>query len=197
VWADTSASFVAGADAHEGFAVVMVQDITQRKAAEAALRSQAALNEHQALHDGLTGLANRTLFRTRIEGAVEQRRRQGDGRAAVVVLDLDGFKEINDRRGHAAGDRLLRTASARWLAALRQSDVLGRVGGDEFAVLLEGADRGAAEDIVARLEQALAPTHGASAGLAAWDGEEDASALVSRADTRMYDRKRQRRLALR
>jgi diguanylate cyclase (GGDEF)-like protein len=150
----------------------------------------------QAVTDELTGLPNRRGWYAQLDAALARARR-AHGSVSVVVLDLDGFKEINDRRGHAAGDRLLRTASARWLAALRQSDVLGRVGGDEFAVLLEGADRGAVEDIVARLEQALAPTHGASAGLAAWDGEEDASALVSRADTRMYDRKRQRRLALR
>ncbi len=118
VWVDASVSLVRDPDGDESFAITMIQDVTQRKEAEAALRSQAALNEHQALHDALTGLANRTLFRDRIDHAVSARRHT-DARAAVLVMDLDGFKEINDSLGHAAGDDLLVELGRRLKAALR------------------------------------------------------------------------------
>ena len=116
----------------------MVQDITQQKAAEAALLSQAELNEHQALHDALTGLANRTLFRDRIDQALRVRRRACN-RAAVLVMDLDGFKEINDSLGHAAGDEVLVELGRRLTETLRGSDTVARLGGDEFGVLLPDA----------------------------------------------------------
>ena len=140
VWVDASASRVRDSDGCESFAIGMIQDITLRKEAEAALRSQAQLNEHQALHDALTGLANRTLFRDCIDHAVNARRRT-DTRAAVLVMDLDGFKEINDSLGHAAGDDLLVELGRRLQAALRTSDTVARLGGDEFGVLLPHAQR--------------------------------------------------------
>ncbi len=150
----------------------------------------------QAITDELTGLANRRGWYRQLDLALARARRTHEP-LSVVLLDLDGFKAVNDRRGHAAGDRLLRTVSGGWLAAVRLSDVLGRVGGDEFAVLLEGADAFAAEEIVARLEAALPAGQGVSAGIATWNGEETGEALVSRADARMYGRKRQRQLAAR
>lgn len=148
----------------------------------------------QAVTDELTGLVNRRGWYARL-GEALTRAARSEAPVSVVLLDLDGFKAVNDRRGHAAGDRLLRTVSAAWSDVLRANDVLGRVGGDEFAVLLEGADSDAAEEIVARLEAALPAGQRASAGIATWNGSEDASVLVSRADTRMYGRKRTRRLA--
>ncbi len=150
----------------------------------------------QAITDELTGLANRRGWYTQLDSALARARRTHEP-LSVVLLDLDGFKTVNDRRGHAAGDRLLRAVSANWLAAVRESDVLGRVGGDEFAVLLEGADGAAADEIVARLEAALPAGQGVSAGIATWNGDETGEALVSRADAQMYGRKRQRQLAAR
>src|SRR5450755_2629487 len=137
-WVDASASLVLDSDGRSSFVVGMMQDITQRKEAEAALVAQAALNEHQALHDALTGLANRTLFRDRIQLAVDGSR-STDARAAVLVMDLDGFKEINDSMGHAAGDDLLVELGRRLNAAARSSDTVARLGGDEFGVLLPEA----------------------------------------------------------
>jgi len=148
----------------------------------------------QAVTDELTGLVNRRGWYSRL-GEALTRAARFEQPVSVVLLDLDGFKAVNDRRGHAAGDRLLRTVSAAWSGVLRANDVLGRVGGDEFAVLLEGADSEAAEEVVARLEAALPAGQQASAGIATWNGSEDASVLLSRADTRMYGRKRTRRLA--
>ena len=147
LWVDASASLVRDSDGGKSFAIVMVQDVTQRKKAEAALLSQAALNEHQALHDGLTGLANRRLFRDRIDQAVKAGRRT-DARVAVMVMDLDGFKEINDSLGHAAGDELLVELGRRLRTAVRGSDTVARLGGDEFGVLLP--DASGTEDVGSR-----------------------------------------------
>ncbi len=91
----------------------------------------------EALHDSLTGLANRTYFLHRLEQAVDRRR--GDRPIAVLCLDLDDFKSVNDALGHPAGDELLIRVAGRLTAALRQTDIIARLGGDEFAVLIEGA----------------------------------------------------------
>ncbi len=198
-WVDVSASLVPDPDGQTSFVIGMFQDVTQRKQAEAALVAQAALNEHQALHDGLTGLANRTLFRDRIEHAVQPRRR-ADGRAAVMVIDLDGFKEINDSLGHAAGDDLLVELGQRMRAAGRSSDTVARLGGDEFGVLLPQADvpghvRGAVERMQAAIESPIM-LHGmelsleASIGVALYpDDGEDVETLLKCADSAMYHAK--------
>jgi diguanylate cyclase (GGDEF)-like protein len=112
------------------------------------------------------------------------------------VLDLNGFKQVNDRRGHAASDRLLRAAGACWASALRESDILGRIGGDEFAVILEQTDGATALLVAGRLEASL-PAGGVSTavGIATWNHEEDAAGLLSRADSAMYDRKNESVLA--
>lgn len=107
-------------------------DITERKAAEELL-------EHQALHDPLTDLPNRTLLLDRLDQALVRLRRRS-GPMAVLFVDLDGFKTINDRLGHAAGDRLLKSAARRLGAVVRREDTVARLGGDEFAVLLEELD---------------------------------------------------------
>ena len=117
------------ADTAVGGIVVNLRDVTERKRFEEQLT-------HQAFHDPVTDLANRALFRDRVEHALS--RRGKDGRPpAVLFLDLDDFKNINDRFGHDAGDRVLQTISTRLAAALRESDTAARLGGDEFAVLLE------------------------------------------------------------
>src|SRR6185295_13643184 len=118
--------------------------VTRQRALEYDLR-------HQALHDGLTGLPNRKLFLDRLEHAITRARATGE-QAAVLYLDLDGFKKVNDSLGHNAGDLLLRTTAERLAAALRPHDTVARLGGDEFAVLIEDADR---ETVEARAQACL------------------------------------------
>ncbi|MCU1589702.1 MAG: hypothetical protein JWP11_958 [Frankiales bacterium] len=151
----------------------------------------AELTEH-AVTDPLTGLANRRSWDLQLEQALARSRRSREP-VSVLLLDLDGLKQINDREGHASGDAVLVTVSRSWLAALRTTDILGRLGGDEFGVLLERSDEIAAQEVIERLSAATPAPHRASAGLAVWDGEEAASALLHRADEQMYQRKSERR----
>jgi diguanylate cyclase (GGDEF)-like protein/PAS domain S-box-containing protein len=195
-WVDVSVSFVRDADGRRSFIVGMMQDVTQRKEAEAALVAQAELNQYQALHDALTGLANRTLFRDRIEQAVKTARR-GGGRVAVLVMDLDRFKEINDSLGHAAGDELLVELGGRLERVLRASDTVARLGGDEFGVLLP--DAASADDVVRAVEriraaieepvivQGLPLSLEASVGISVCpDHGDDVETLLQHADVAMY-----------
>jgi diguanylate cyclase (GGDEF)-like protein len=100
---------------------------------------QQRLN-YLARYDPLTGLINRTMFQDRLESAVARARRDGSV-VAIMFLDLDGFKEVNDRLGHAVGDALLRQAAERLVGCVRESDTVARLGGDEFTVILEGGQR--------------------------------------------------------
>jgi diguanylate cyclase (GGDEF)-like protein/PAS domain S-box-containing protein len=199
VWVDVSSSLVSDSDGNKSFAITMIQDVTQRRKAEAALLSQAALNEHQALHDALTGLANRTLFRSRINHTVKARRRS-DADAAVMVMDLDGFKEINDSLGHAAGDDLLVELGRRLKAALRTSETVARLGGDEFGILLPHVS--GPDDVVRTVEriqeaienpmtlQGLSLSLEASIGIALHpDDGKDVETLLRCADGAMYHAK--------
>jgi diguanylate cyclase (GGDEF)-like protein/PAS domain S-box-containing protein len=110
--------------------VLTIRDITERKTLEEELK-------HQAFHDSLTGLANRALFRDRVEHALARHARLGEP-IAVLFLDLDDFKVVNDSLGHVAGDQLLGDVARRLLGCLRAGDTAARLGGDEFAVLIEG-----------------------------------------------------------
>src|SRR5205807_2596126 len=98
------------------------------------LRNAKESLEHQAFHDPLTNLPNRALFAERLEHAMV---RAGDGSVAVLFIDLDNFKTVNDKLGHAAGDALLVAATERLLTCVRREDTIARLGGDEFTVLLE------------------------------------------------------------
>lgn len=132
-----------------GGLVLNSRDVTDQRAVEDQLR-------HQAFHDPLTGLANRALFAEHLERAVRRRTRYG-GSVHVMFIDLDDFKAVNDLRGRAKGDKLLRQAADRLQTTLREADAIARLGGDEFAVLFEGTlggiDPGAAAN---RLAEAFA-----------------------------------------
>jgi diguanylate cyclase (GGDEF)-like protein len=147
----------------------------------------AQLTEH-AVTDELTGLPNRRAWYAHLEQALARSRRRNEP-LSLVLLDLDGFKEVNDQQGHAAGDRLLVEVTAAWRHAVRPTDVLGRLGGDEFAAVLECADQAVADTIVERLREVMPSPHRASAGVAVWDGQESAAELLARADGHMYERK--------
>jgi diguanylate cyclase (GGDEF)-like protein len=108
---------------------------------------------------------------------------------SMALLDMDEFKSYNDRFGHQAGDRLLKEAAAAWRNILRASDILARVGGDEFAVLLPGCPLDEAAAIANRLRALVPDSVHCSVGVAAWDGREGTPRLVARADRALYDAK--------
>ena len=166
------------------------QDITDRRRAEDTL-------VHQALHDPLTGLPNRLLFVDRLEQALRRVQRQ-DSRLAVLFLDLDRFKLVNDTHGHAAGDLVLTTTTRRLQQVLRPGDTVARLGGDEFTVLCEDIEPGAsilaiADRALASLAAPIALDDGrqahvtASIGVAVvGPGELSAEAILADADSAMY-----------
>ena len=152
---------------------------------------------HQALHDSLTGLPNRALFRDRLAHALQRGHRSADDRCAVLFLDLDDFKNVNDGLGHAVGDALLRVVAERLRSTLRDADTAARLGGDEFAILIEDA---AGMDEVAALADRIVGTIAdpmaaggeevsvrVSVGLAmSPEGGESVDDLLTNADAAMY-----------
>lgn len=171
----------------------LVQDIRRRKQAQDEL-------EHRASHDPLTGVSNRREWFAR--GRVEVARSSRSGTpVAVLMLDLDDFKRINDRYGHEAGDAVLRRFTEVCGGMLREYDVLGRLGGEEFAVLAPGTERRNALALAERLRNRIADTavelEGASVylsvsvGVSGWEpGERSIEPAVRRADENLYDAKR-------
>jgi diguanylate cyclase (GGDEF)-like protein/PAS domain S-box-containing protein len=165
-----------------------MRDVSERLALLEQLR-------YQAFHDSLTSLPNRALFEDRLRRALVRLRRAG-GLAAVMFVDLDDFKTVNDGLGHAAGDELLQVTARRLQDALRAHDTAARLGGDEFAVLLEDlADEDEALEVAERVRRALEPAltvagqqvaPSASIGVA-WPGPQDtAEELLRNADVAMY-----------
>jgi diguanylate cyclase (GGDEF)-like protein len=142
---------------------------------------------HAATTDPLTGLANRRAWEAEARRALAHAHRTGEP-VTVAVLDLDRFKEVNDRSGHAAGDVLLRELAARWSAVLRQSDLLGRYGGDEFVLCLPGTDGPGAGEILGRM--AACHAFQWSAGTATAIGGDTLGSLLARADADLYAHKR-------
>lgn len=160
---------------------------------------------HHALHDQLTTLPNRTLLADRLAHAITASRRTQTP-FSVLMLDLDGFKAVNDRYGHAVGDLCLREAALRLKAVLRASDTLARLGGDEFVALIPGADATAASAAATRMEAALRRplrldghrvSVRASIGIATYpEDAAEATPLLSAADRAMYRAKKTRDDAL-
>lgn len=139
--------------------------------------------------DAITGLANRRVLDETLDREVARAGRTGET-LAVAMLDLDHFKQFNDRHGHQPGDRLLRAAAECWSAAVRRTDLVARYGGDEFALVLPSCDREAAERLVARVRGAVPEGQTCSLGLVAWDGAESPADLLARADAALYQAKR-------
>ena len=193
---------VAGADGRAAWFAVSAQDITERRRAEEDLRALTAVLTERAVRDPLTGLANRALFEERLRGALSRDART-DTATGVLFLDLDGFKGVNDRYGHAVGDAVLQAVAERLTAGVRPSDTVARLGGDEFVVLVEDANEAGLEALAGRLAEAVRQPlpavgmtlHvGVSVGVAlAAGGAADPAGLVSEADARMYDAKRSTR----
>jgi diguanylate cyclase (GGDEF)-like protein/PAS domain S-box-containing protein len=194
-WGSVSLSLVRGAGQEPLYLIGMLEDISDRKA-------QTELLEYQALHDSLTDLPNRTLLHDRLQQAILTAQRE-NRQLALLIMDLNRFKEVNDTFGHHLGDVLLQQVGPRIMAQLRESDTVARLGGDEFAVVLPTADDEAGATLAARrllkaLEEpfviedrrlevggsigiAITPQHGA-----------DPATLMRRADIAMYVAKRTR-----
>ncbi|MBM4366835.1 MAG: diguanylate cyclase [Deltaproteobacteria bacterium] len=158
--------------------------------------------ERRAMTDALTGLRNRAAFDNALLQAIDE---AGPGRSpAVVLVDLDYFKAVNDSRGHEAGDHALRAIAHALRLAARQGDLVARIGGDEFAFLVQDGNASGLHDLAGRLEAVVdslgiaadirrGTLVGASVGWARWSPGEDASALLRRADASMYERKARRK----
>jgi diguanylate cyclase (GGDEF)-like protein len=156
---------------------------------------------HRALHDSLTGLPNRALLLDRLRRSLFVCRETGKP-LALFLIDLDRFKEVNDKRGHAAGDDLLREVARRLQGCLRDSDTVARLGGDEFAVLLPGTQEVGATVVAGKIVSALKDPMvidgvtvkvGGSIGIALYpDHGEDSAALLKAADAAMYVAKRRK-----
>jgi len=176
-------------DEGQRHAIAYIRDLTERKKFEAAL-------QFKATHDELTGLPNRWFFNLQLDQALARSARSGT-RVALLLLDLDNFKTVNDTFGHATGDALLVQAGARMRAVLRDTDTLARLGGDEFAILLTDlAPDHQTERVVIKLLTALRATYrlqaldvssGASLGVAFCpDDAKDSTTLLRYADLAMY-----------
>ncbi len=193
IWTNVTASMVRDADGEPLFVIAMVEDISARKGNEAALA-------HQAMHDALTDLPNRVLLADRLDQAIKIGQRQNQP-LALMFMDLDRFKEVNDTFGHHSGDALLQQVAARLLGRLRTSDTVARLGGDEFALVMPGiGDPAAAGQAATKILDSLdAPftiegeqvVIGASIGIALFpEHGSDADGLMRRADVAMYVAKR-------
>jgi diguanylate cyclase (GGDEF)-like protein len=184
VWVLLSVSLVRDADGAPRYFISQIQDISERKRAQGEL-------ERLAHHDPLTGMPNRWTWESALPRAIAHAKQSGQP-LAVAVIDLNGFKEINDSHGHEAGDRLLKDAAGAWQAQLRGSDLLARVGGDEFAVLLPDCSDEHLDAIARRLKRALPHAPGCGIGVARWNDGEAADELMRRADAALYADKARR-----
>jgi diguanylate cyclase (GGDEF)-like protein len=166
-----SRTTVASLLAHEAAAVIARADVLDHLADEAHT-------------DPLTGLPNRRAWDDQLERALAE-----DGRLAIAMIDFDHFKRYNDTNGHPAGDRLLRETAAAWRDQLRAGDLLVRLGGEEFGLLLRNCDAATATEVTDRLRRHVSYDQTCSAGIAIVQPGESAEAVVARADQALYDAK--------
>lgn len=186
VWGQLTVSVARHGD--ETRLIGMIQDVTERKRMEGQLLKQA-------FQDELSGLANRVLFRDRLRHALERRSRS-ENKVAVILLDLDGFKRVNDSLGHAVGDELLQVIGRRIASTVRAGETVARLGGDEFAVVIEAVDHDDEPDILAdrlltllRLPIRVGGREvavGVSIGIAVATPSDDEETVLRNADTAMY-----------
>lgn len=183
----------------------LAEEVERLEAELAAARAALAELAAKAERDPLTDVLNRRGFERQLESSLSYVSRY-DASAALIYIDLDAFKPVNDRHGHAAGDAVLKAAAGALVSIVRASDLVARLGGDEFAVLLWNiapADARmkavAIEDAVAAATQAAQPgvAVGASTGIAILTGDDVPADVLARADTAMYARKAERRGATR
>ncbi|CAD6512787.1 diguanylate cyclase domain-containing protein [Paraburkholderia sabiae] len=176
----------------DGSAVIIIEDVTQRRQTEAKIL-------HLASHDSLTGLPNRRELRDRLEQILRVSARDQGGACAMMYLDLDGFKQVNDRLGHCAGDEVLETVAARLSRVLRPGELVARLGGDEFAII---ADHTTLPSVVALAQRVIRdialPYHlstgeavsiGTSVGIALAANDDSVDGLIRRADQALYSAK--------
>ncbi|OIR05583.1 putative diguanylate cyclase YegE [mine drainage metagenome] len=194
LWGIAQVKLVRDEKGEPAFTIGTIQDITERKQAEKMI-------SFMAYHDRLTGLPNRALLFDRLSQAMSQAKRDGKS-VALLFADLDGFKAVNDKYGHEAGDSVLKMAAQRFLACVREVDTVARFGGDEFAVILGNLDdpqqaRGVAEKVVQAFAQGLVLADGSECNVGASVGisiyPENGSAmdnLMTAADQAMYESKR-------
>ncbi len=192
-WDQTSISRVVDENGETSHFIAVKEDITERKRLDERIR-------HMALHDNLTGLPNRRLFRDRLNQGIAWARRNNKT-FALLYIDLDGFKPVNDTLGHEAGDEVLKKVAERLRACMRESDTASRVGGDEFVVILQDIGEGrdaemVAQKIITRFSEPFVVSDhkvvvGASIGISVYpaDGAEN-DVLVKKADAAMYKAKK-------
>ena len=183
------ASAAAALAAPSGFTLPwVVVIVTTAVLFESQARLSRRLRE-AATTDPLTGVANRRAWEEESARILARAARAGET-VTIALLDLDGFKDVNDTHGHAAGDALLRDLTASWSRHLRRSDLMGRYGGDEFVLTLPGTDHHGAQEIVER----LAASHSApwSVGMATSQGADSLNGMLARADAALYRNKKHR-----
>jgi len=185
-WAGVHAAFITAAGV-AGIVAWRFNETVRHQLREVASEREQLVHRLEALarQDPLTSLANRRAWHERLVEELKRANR-AERPLSVAVLDLDDFKGINDRDGHAAGDRLLRGVAGAWQSAVRETDYVGRLGGDEFAVIFPSCSGDEAVEVVERMRAASPDGVTCSVGVASWDGIGPATELLRRADKALY-----------
>src|SRR4051812_17039272 len=180
----------ARSDGERIFAVA--RDDSELRAVEAERDELADRVKRIVQHDDLTGLHNRSAWHMRLKHEL-LRAERSQTPLALVLIDIDGFKAINDSQGHQEGDRLLRECARGWRRTIRVTDCLGRLGSDDFALVLPDCDARSASDLLDRLREVTPEGVTSSMGVAEWHPPEPPERLMLRADRALYAAKRQGR----
>jgi diguanylate cyclase (GGDEF)-like protein/PAS domain S-box-containing protein len=189
VWAEVSLSPIVDRSGKRRGLAGLISDASERKRVRDTNEHLISELREQAMTDELTGLPNRRRWAEELNRELARARRNATP-FAIVMLDLNGFKDFNDEHGHPAGDELLRAVARDWSEAVRASDMLGRFGGDEFSITLPDCPPELALVVVRRVQAATPPGIASSAGVASSDGVQTADELVALADAALYDAKR-------